>query len=126
MRSTADAQALKKSLGKSELVPLSQNPVDIVWGSERPQRPKNPVFALDVKYSGLNASSSSSSICPDLRSGETLRSKLDRARQELAKKNAVALAVTLLDEVAWLSNLRGTDIDFNPGSFTIFLLVGIG
>jgi Xaa-Pro aminopeptidase len=95
-----DAQALKKSLGKSELVHLSQNPVDIVWGSERPQRPKNPIFPLDVKYSG-----------------ETLRSKLDRARQELVKKNAVALAVTLLDEVAWLSNLRGTDIDFNPVFF---------
>ncbi|KAF8120222.1 peptidase M24, structural domain-containing protein [Boletus edulis] len=95
-----DAQALKDSLGVSELVPLSQNPVDVVWGSERPQRPKNPIFALDVKYSG-----------------ESLRSKLDRARQELAKKNAVALAVTLLDEVAWLFNLRGTDIDFNPVFF---------
>ncbi|KAG8216366.1 peptidase M24, structural domain-containing protein [Butyriboletus roseoflavus] len=95
-----DAQTLTKSLGNSELVPLSQNPVDVVWGSERPQRPKNPVSVLDVKYSG-----------------ETLRSKLDRARQELAKKNAVALAVTLLDEVAWLFNLRGTDIDFNPVFF---------
>ena len=60
MRLTADAQTLKKSLGKSELVPLSPNPVDVVWGSERQQRPQNPVFALDIKYSGLNASSSSS------------------------------------------------------------------
>ncbi|KAI9568021.1 Creatinase/aminopeptidase [Boletus coccyginus] len=101
-----DAQTLKKSLGKSELVSLSQNPVDIVWGSERPQRPKNPVFALGVEYSG-----------------ETLRSKLDRARQELSKKNAVALAVTLLDEVAWLFNLRGTDIDFNPAVFFAYAVV---
>ena len=54
MRTTADAQTLKKSLEGSELVPLSQNPVDVVWGSDRPSRPKNPVFALDVKYSGLN------------------------------------------------------------------------
>jgi Xaa-Pro aminopeptidase len=66
MRTTADAQALKKSLGKSELVHLSQNPVDIVWGSERPQRPKNPIFPLDVKYSGLNASSSLSFLFRDL------------------------------------------------------------
>ncbi|KAF8555473.1 Creatinase/aminopeptidase [Imleria badia] len=98
--SATDAQALKKSLGKSELVPLSPNPVDIVWGSQRPPRPQNPVFALDVKFSG-----------------ETLSSKIDRVRQELVKKNAVALAVTVLDEVAWLFNLRGTDVEFNPVFF---------
>jgi Xaa-Pro aminopeptidase len=25
------------------------------------------------------------------------------------------MVVTMLDEVAWLFNLRGSDIDFNPG-----------
>ncbi|KAF8119578.1 hypothetical protein EV363DRAFT_1196742, partial [Boletus edulis] len=70
----------------------------VVWGSERPQRPKTPIFALNVN-------------------------KLDRARQELAKKNAVALAVTLLDEVAWLFNLRGTDVDFNPAVFFTYAVV---
>lgn len=39
----------------------------------------------------------------------------------------MALAVTLLDEVAWLFNLRGTDIDFNPGRhLTVSLLERIG
>jgi hypothetical protein len=49
--------------------------------------------------------------------GETFQSKLRRLREEIKKKNAVASVVTLLDEVAWLFNLRGTDIDFNPGNF---------
>ncbi|KAH7882315.1 peptidase M24, structural domain-containing protein [Phlebopus sp. FC_14] len=97
-----DAQTLKKSLDprESELVPLSRNLVDIVWSSSRPQRPKNKVFALDVKYSG-----------------ESMSEKLQRVREDMAKKNAAAMAVTLLDEVAWLFNLRGSDIDFNPVFF---------
>ena len=36
-------------------------------------------------------------------------------REELEKKKAKAIVVTMLDEVAWLYNLRGSDIDFNPG-----------
>ncbi|KAG6379548.1 hypothetical protein JVT61DRAFT_10047 [Boletus reticuloceps] len=55
MRITADAQALKESLGVSELVPLSQNLVDVVLGSERPQRPKNTIFALDGKPYAVNS-----------------------------------------------------------------------
>ena len=56
MHTTADARTLQSSLGTSELVPLLKNPVDVVWGSERPSRPKSPVFALDVKYAGVAAS----------------------------------------------------------------------
>ncbi|KAG2145174.1 peptidase M24, structural domain-containing protein [Suillus clintonianus] len=98
-----DAESLKKSLEPrgSELVSLQQNPVDIVWGKDRPPHPHNSVFPLDVKYAV----------------GETFQSKLQRLRAEIAKKNAVASVVTLLDEVAWLFNLRGTDIDFNPVFF---------
>jgi Xaa-Pro aminopeptidase len=48
--------------------------------------------------------------------GETFQSKLQRLREEITKKKAVASVITLLDEVAWLFNLRGTDIDFNPGN----------
>jgi Xaa-Pro aminopeptidase len=32
----------------------------------------------------------------------------------LENQKARALVVTMLDEVAWLFNLRGSDIDFNP------------
>jgi Xaa-Pro aminopeptidase len=38
-------------------------------------------------------------------------------RQELEKQKARALVVTMLDEVAWLFNLRGSDIDFTPVFF---------
>lgn len=98
----SEAVSLRKSLRTrdSELVTLTQNPVDVVWGTERPQRPKNRVFALATEYAG-----------------EQFSIKLKRIRGEMAKKNAAATAVTLLDEVAWLFNLRGSDIDFNPVFF---------
>ena len=34
----------------------------------------------------------------------------------MEKQKAKAAVVTTLDEVAWLFNLRGSDIDFNPGT----------
>ncbi|KAH7924378.1 Creatinase/aminopeptidase [Leucogyrophana mollusca] len=105
--SAVDAESLKKSLEprKSELVALEKNPVDVVWGTERPERPKNQVFSLDVKFAG-----------------ESAQTKLDRLREEMAKKNAAAMVVTMLDEVAWLFNLRGSDIDFNPVFFAYALV----
>ncbi len=58
------------------------------------------MFALDVKYAGKSHTD-----------------KLGNVRQELEKQKARALVVTMLDEVAWLFNLRGSDIDFNPVFF---------
>jgi Xaa-Pro aminopeptidase len=98
----ADADTLKKSLQprNSELVSLEQNLVDIVWAREKPARPKSKVFPLDTKYSG-----------------ESSEGKIRRLREELTKKKVKAMVVNMLDEVAWLFNLRGADIDFNPGPY---------
>jgi len=38
----------------SELVSLKSNLVDLVWEKERPARPHNSVFYLDLKYSGMH------------------------------------------------------------------------
>ncbi|KAJ7676480.1 putative Xaa-Pro aminopeptidase P [Mycena rosella] len=100
--SAVDAEALTKALKprKSELVSLSKNPVDSVWAEDRPARPKSQVFPLDVKYSG-----------------ESHSEKIKRLRDEISKKEAKAMVVTMLDEVAWLFNLRGADIAYNPVFF---------
>lgn len=77
---------------------LPHNIVDLVWHKDRPSRPNATVSHLDTKYSG-----------------EGHVEKIARLREELRKKKAKGLVVTMLDEVAWLFNLRGADIDFNPG-----------
>lgn len=81
-------------------ITYSENLVDLVWGSARPPRPQKPIFTLDVKYAGADHAT-----------------KLARVRQELEKQKARALVVAMLDEVAWLFNLRGADIEFNPVFF---------
>ncbi|KAF8176460.1 Creatinase/Prolidase N-terminal domain-containing protein [Pholiota molesta] len=99
--SASDAESLTKQLApkSSELVSLPYNPVDAIW-EDRPTRPANEVFYLDEKYSGQSHSD-----------------KVAKVREELQKKNAKAIVVTMLDEIAWLFNLRGSDIDFNPVFF---------
>ncbi len=48
--------------------------------------------------------------------GQSHTDKIAKVREELEKKKAKALIVTVLDEVAWLFNLRGSDINYNPGA----------
>ena len=43
-------------------------------------------------------------------------------RAELQKKDARATVVNMLDEVAWLLNLRGSDIEYNPVFFAYALV----
>ncbi|KXN80946.1 putative Xaa-Pro aminopeptidase P [Leucoagaricus sp. SymC.cos] len=97
-----DAETLNKELEPrgSKLVLLSKNLVDEIW-TDRPGRRLNPVFHLDEKYSGQSPAG-----------------KVAKVREEMKKKNAKAVVVTLLDEVAWLFNLRGSDIDYNPVFFS--------
>ncbi|KAG5651634.1 hypothetical protein H0H81_007977 [Sphagnurus paluster] len=99
--SAMDAQVIEKALEPrgSKLVPLEKNIVDAVW-TDRPPRPQNPVIHLDEKYSGQSPSE-----------------KVKALREELAKKKHQAFVVNMLDEVAWLFNLRGSDIDYNPVFF---------
>ncbi|KAF8267982.1 Creatinase/aminopeptidase [Lactarius quietus] len=98
-----DPELLSASEAKSFAgidITYCENLVDQVWGSARPPRPQNPIFTLDVKYAGVDHAT-----------------KLARVRQELEKQKARALVVSMLDEVAWLFNLRGADIEFNPVFF---------
>ena len=51
---------------------------------------------------------------PDALTGETIAQKLKRVREDLQKANADVLPITKLDQIAWLYNLRGWDVPYNP------------
>jgi len=51
---------------------------------------------------------------PEAITGESLAQKLARVREEMAKKKASILPLTKLDQIAWLYNLRGRDVQCNP------------
>ncbi|EMS6476949.1 aminopeptidase P family protein [Neisseria gonorrhoeae] len=79
--------------------------LDQVWTS-RPAIPAETVFIHDHAYVS-----------------ETAAEKLARVRAVMAEKGADYHLVSLLDDIAWLTNLRGSDVPFNP-VFVSFLLIG--
>lgn len=82
------------------LTPLSpaliEDPFDKVW-KDRPALQFNPVRYVDEAVSG-----------------ESVSSKHRRLVEKLKGPVPFAYIVTALDEVAWLCNIRGTDIEYNP------------
>lgn len=79
---------------------VSENLVDQIW-TDRPPRPAEPVIVLSEKYSG-----------------KSFKEKLEDLRKDLKKKKSAGMVVSMLDEVAWLFNLRGSDIPYNPVFFS--------
>ena len=109
-----DAQSLTveafRSLQKGFLkkdIKLVETPdlFEAIW-KDRPAVPNYKVFELDVKYAGAAR--------PE---------KQQRIAAELATFGADIHVVSMLDELAWLYNLRGSDVPYNP-VFTAFALIG--
>jgi len=88
-----------------QLVPVQENLVDIAWdmdvASPQPGRPENTVFPLELQFTG-----------------RTWQDKVEEVRRNLVEKGAAALILSALDDVAWMLNLRGSDIAFNPVFFS--------
>ena len=59
-----------------------------------------------------------------LYAGETVAQRLNRTTTELKRLSATTAVISVLDEVAWLFNLRGNDIPYNP-LFKSFAIVHV-
>jgi Xaa-Pro aminopeptidase len=86
---------------------LPGNLIDCLW-VDRPTDPRNEI-----------------TIHPEYLSGQPVASKLARVREEVAKAKAGALVLNALDQIAWLFNLRGSDIECNPVFFA-YSVVTVG
>jgi hypothetical protein len=116
--SYTDASSISDALSAkdSSLVETKTNLVDHVWGSDRPKRPHEQVYELDVKYTGTFAHYVlRKHRVPNDHPGRSTKDKLDKLRAQLVKREKKGIVITMLDEIAWLFNLRGSDIDYNPG-----------
>ncbi|KAI6778248.1 Xaa-Pro aminopeptidase P-like protein [Emericellopsis cladophorae] len=91
--------------GGADLVPLEENLVDLVWGTDQPPRPQEPIIVL-----------------PDDLAGKTVQAKLHDLRLELGKRQAIGFVISMLDEIAWLLNMRGSDIPYNPVFFSFAIV----
>ncbi|WP_290431078.1 aminopeptidase P family protein [Muribaculum intestinale] len=91
--------------GASISVKPDFRPADILW-TDRPPLPSDPIYILPEQYAG-----------------EMSGSKIQRLREAVNGSGAEAVYITELDSIAWLLNLRGSDVDFNP-VFTSTLYIG--
>lgn len=78
------------------------NLLDFLW-EDRPGIPQNRIFKLNT--------------------GETEKAKISWLRKEISGKGCDAMLITALDEIAWILNIRSSDIEYNPLAIA-YLYVG--
>lgn len=95
--SIAEVKAWNEELSAGDIhVDASCDPFATIWEG-RPAIPLGMAEIFPVEYSGEEAAS-----------------KIERLRSFLKTKGVEGMMVTMLDEVAWLTNLRGNDVEYNP------------
>jgi Xaa-Pro aminopeptidase len=91
-----------------EFVAHEVNLVNQVWTS-RPEISPNQVYIHDLEYSGRSIK-------------EKLSAVEERLSSELSISKPRFLFTSVLDDIAWLLNLRGSDIEYNPLFFSYLLV----
>jgi Xaa-Pro aminopeptidase len=93
----ADARHLSSTLtaAGTELIAI-EDPLIEAW-EDRPGLPGEPVWVLESSYTG-----------------ETAQARLERVRSAVREQGGAAHIVATLDDIAWILNLRGTDVAYNP------------
>jgi len=81
-------------MGNIELVSIDL--LDLAW-PVRPKMPTQPFYVFETKYTG-----------------KTAFEKIDLLRIEMKKAYADTFVISALDDIAWLFNIRGNDVNYNP------------
>jgi Xaa-Pro aminopeptidase len=110
LHTAAAIDSLTTSVEKAgaALVACTTNPVDAVW-SDQPGAPT----AKAVPHAFNLA-------------GEVAEAKRTRIAEEVKAKGADALVLTMPDSIAWLFNIRGTDVPHTPFALSFAILHGNG
>ncbi len=88
---------LKEALEKKDAkIDASSDLVDAIW-EDRPAISKEPAYLLDIKWVG-----------------KPRKEKLSEIREVMEEKKADSFILTSLDDIAWLLNIRGNDVTYNP------------
>ncbi len=79
------------------LKPVARNPIDRIWGQDRPAAPTNPVIVHPLSRAGVSAAD-----------------KIAAVQSQLAEADQGAMVITAPDSICWLLNIRGSDVAHNP------------
>jgi Xaa-Pro aminopeptidase len=95
--SKSEIDGFRKSFGTSNIdVEVDLDLIGTIW-EDRPILPVDPVFLHDEKFTG-----------------RSIHEKIAQVREKMKAFRVDHFLTTALDEIAWLFNLRGRDIAFNP------------
>ena len=90
-------ELLSKRLQSKKITSVDIPLLEKIWNN-RPKDAENPIFIHPLEFAG-----------------QSVEDKLAKIRSEMAKKYAAdSHIVTSLDDVAWITNLRGSDVAYNP------------
>ena len=102
---TAEIEEMESAFAKAGIkFRTDLDPAETLW-TNRPPIPKNKVEIQPLEFAG-----------------ESAESKIERVRQALREQKAEGLVISQLDEIAWLLNLRGSDVHCNPVFVSYVLL----
>lgn len=88
--------SMKAELKMSELELVSVDLINRIW-KDRPVLPLKPFYVFDIKYCG-----------------KSTVEKINLLRAEMKKAHADVFVISALDDIAWLFNIRGNDVEYNP------------
>ena len=99
LHTRAGIAVLEDAFAKAEITlkALARNPVDEIWGAERPPVPRGPVAVQPLDLAGVAAAD-----------------KIKNLQRQLREAGEEAVVLTLPDSIAWLFNIRGADVKHNP------------
>ncbi|MDK6202686.1 aminopeptidase P family protein [Oligella urethralis] len=103
--SVAQAQQLEQQFAAAELaMQVDLELLDAFW-TARPPLPQAPIYEHEERFAGAPR-----------------REKIARVRQTMQELGASWHLISSLDDIAWLLNLRGSDVDYNPVFLSHLLL----
>jgi Xaa-Pro aminopeptidase len=91
------ARNLEKALENKKIEIVSEYDLISPLWKDRPALTTDPIFSLDPKYAG-----------------KSRIEKFEEVRKEMKKRNIDNHLICSLDDIAWLFNIRGNDIAYNP------------
>lgn len=96
---TIDAVARLKAAAEkagATLVAVADNPLDAIW-TDRPDAPATPVEPYPLEFAG-----------------EAAADKIKRLTNSLMNDDVSAVVLTMPDSIAWVFNIRGSDVPHTP------------
>jgi Xaa-Pro aminopeptidase len=94
--SIALGEMIKERLGNKGITLNDRDYLSPIW-VDRPELPTEPAFLIDTEHTG-----------------QSVTSKIAAVREVLAANGADYHLVSSLDDIAWLFNIRGKDVNYNP------------